>query len=248
MEGVGILQGKRDREYWLKTMLKIAYPVLNNLAKEQLKKTMPVESSEQGREDFTYLEAFGRLVCGMAPWIETGPRNGEEGELREKYAELIRRGIEVATNPESPDFMNFSKGHQPIVDAAFLAHAIVRSPNELYKKLPQEVKQNLVYALKQTRSRKPVFSNWLLFSAMIETALYIGGEEWDPMRVDYALKQHEQWYLGDGVYSDGMEFHADYYNSFVIQPMLDDIINKVSGESYDWEAQKIRVNERARRY
>jgi hypothetical protein len=29
----------------------------------------------------------------------------------------------------------------------------------------------------------------------------------------------EEWYVGDGWYSDGPEFHFDYYNSFVIQPM-----------------------------
>ena len=59
-------------------------------------------------------------------------------------------------------------------------------------------------ALRLTRSRKPVFSNWLLFSAMTETFLrYAEQPDWDPMRVDYAIKQHFQWYLGDGVFSDG---------------------------------------------
>ena len=40
---------------------------------------------------------------------------------------------------------------------------------------------------------------------------------------DYALRQPEQWYLGDGTYSDGPQFHWDYYNTFVIQPMMLDI-------------------------
>src|SRR5690606_9293708 len=116
------------------------------------------------------------------------------------------KGMDTATNPSSLDYMNFSKGHQPIVDTAFLAHAIVRAPDELFHKLEPEVKNNVVQALKATRSRKPFFSNWLLFSAMIETALFLVGEEdWDPMRIDFALKQHEQWYVGDGMYSDGVE-------------------------------------------
>ena len=45
------------------------------------------------------------------------------------------------------------------------------------------------------------------------------------MRVDYALRQHEQWYKGDGAYGDGPEFHWDYYNSFVIHPMLLDVLD-----------------------
>ena len=31
--------------------------------------------------------------------------------------------------------MNFTHGRQPVVDAAFLAHGILRAPNELWKKL-----------------------------------------------------------------------------------------------------------------
>lgn len=237
-----------DREYWLKTMKKIADPVLTSLANQQLKQLMPVEGTNKGQKDYTHLEAFSRLVCGMAPWIENGPEEGEEGVLRKKYAELIRRGIKEATYQTSPDYMNFSEGLQPIVDTAFLAHTLVRAPNELMKKLEPSVKRNLVEALKQTRNRKPFFNNWLLFSAMIETALYLLDEDFDRMRIDYALKQHEQWYVGDGVYGDGQAFHADYYNSFVIQPMLVDIIDHVAHLSPDWEDMKQTIHIRAKRY
>jgi hypothetical protein len=44
------------------------------------------------------------------------------------------------------------------------------------------------------------------------------------MRIDYAVKQHMLWYKGDGMYGDGPEFHFDYYNSFVIQPMLLEVL------------------------
>lgn len=33
-----------------------------------------------------------------------------------------------------------------------------------------------------------------------------------------------KWYCGDGQYSDGKNFHFDYYNSFVIHPMLSEIL------------------------
>ena len=238
-----------DRTYWLQTMIRIADPVLEALSNEQLKTLMPIGDVPSDRKHYTHLEAFGRLVCGMAPWIENGPTAGEEGELREKYAWLIRKGIAVATDPNSPDYMNFDYGGQPIVDAAFLAHAIVRAPNEFYEKLPTDVKQNVIQALKLTRTRKPYFSNWLLFSAMIEVALFRCGEEdWDRMRIDYALKQHEQWYLGDGVYGDGPAFRMDYYNSFVIQPMLVDIVNVVQHEEVDWGELKPKIDQRARRF
>ncbi|WP_318615668.1 DUF2264 domain-containing protein [Sporosarcina sp. YIM B06819] len=237
-----------DRAYWLHIMNLMAKPLLNALAKEQLRIQMPLEGQTTDRQRFSHLEAFGRLACGIAPWIEHGPTDGVEGEWREQYASLMRRGIEVATNPKSPDYMNFSDGEQPIVDAAFLAHAIVRAPKELFTKLSPMAKQNLIEALQMTKNRKPFFNNWLLFSAMIETALFIMGESWDRMRVDYALKQHEQWYVGDGMYSDGPQFHMDYYNSFVIQPMLVDIIKTLKSQSADWDKMAPKVDRRAKRF
>ena len=68
------------------------------------------------------------------------------------------------------------------------------------------------------------------------------------MRVDYALRQHEQWYLGDGVYGDGPHFRWDYYNSFVIQPMLIDVLETVGHEEPEWERMKELVLKRAQRY
>ncbi|MCB0106669.1 MAG: DUF2264 domain-containing protein, partial [Caldilineaceae bacterium] len=95
---------------------------------------------------------------------------------------------------------------------------------------------------------KPHFNNWLLFAAIIEAFLYQVGADWDPMRVDYALRQHEQWYLGDGIYGDGPAFHWDYYNSFVIQPMLIDILATVAGVDAAWDALREPVLRRAQRY
>ncbi len=238
--------GEKDRLYWVETMCRIADPLLEALAVKQLKIRMPVHSSGSERDEYSHLEALGRLLSGMAPWLELQGLTGEEAKLNNRYAALAREAIDAATDPASPDRMNFSKGHQPIVDAAFLAHAIVRAPHSLWTPLDSRVQGNLILALKETRSRKPVFSNWLLFSAMIETALYIMCEpDWDVMRVDYALKQHEQWYLGDGTYGDGPEFHADYYNSYVIQPMLLDIVNTVGHEQEDWSAMRPHIESRA---
>ena len=59
------------RMYWLKTMLKIADPVVQAAAEGRLKQDMPVECKTQRevRERFTHLEAVGRTICGMGPWL-----------------------------------------------------------------------------------------------------------------------------------------------------------------------------------
>lgn len=222
---------ENDREYWVNVLTRIADPLLNSLSQGKLKKNMPVEckpGSEESRKKVTYLEAFGRLMAGMAPWLELGPDNSSEGQLREKYIVLSQQSMKMAVDPNSPDFMNFTEDRQPVVDAAFLAHAILRAPNVLWKQLDEVTKQNVIAAMKSSRVITPVYSNWLLFSAMVEAFLHFAGEQWDGMRVDFAVKKHMEWYLGDGMYSDGPEFHWDYYNSYVIQPMLLDIVTEIS--------------------
>jgi hypothetical protein len=221
-------EGEEQRKFLVATMLKIADPVLNALSQNQLKAKMPVEAlagQEAGRRQVTYLEAFGRLIGGMAPWLELGPENTAEGKLREKYMLLVQECIRNATDSTSADFMNFSEGSQPVVDAAFFAQALLRAPKQLWQPLDASSKANVIRLLKASRVIKPHYNNWLLFSAMIETAIYKFSSGADFMRIDYAIKSHENWYLGDGTYGDGPEFHWDYYNSFVIQPMLLDIAN-----------------------
>ncbi|MBQ7849892.1 MAG: DUF2264 domain-containing protein [Clostridia bacterium] len=254
------------RRYWLDTMLRIGGPVLRALAEDRLRETLPVESKSprEDRAQYTYLEAFGRTLVGMAPWLELEGLTGEEAALQAEYRELVRRGLHNAVTPGARDCMNFSVGHQPIVDAAFLAHAILRAPTQLWTLLPEDDRRNLVNRMKETRTRLPYRCNWLLFAAMIECFLHMAGNSlgedslsqpmadsslregafWDPMRVDYAVRQHFDWYKGDGFFGDGPDFHMDYYNSYVIQPMLIDVLRAVGHMNGEWQ----RLLPRAERY
>ena len=238
-----------DREFWVRVVRRLADPVLNNLAAETLKARMPVEQTAgAGREPVTHLEALGRLVAGIAPWLELPADSTAEGALRARYADLTRRAIDRAVDPASRDFLNFSKGGQPLVDAAFLAQGVLRAPRALREALEPRTRTHLVAALESTRTITPGFNNWLLFSATVEAALAKLGAPWDRMRVDYALRQHEQWYKGDGAYGDGPQFHWDYYNSFVIQPMMLDVLDACRDQSAAWKDIAGRAEPRARRY
>jgi hypothetical protein len=238
-----------DRAYWTALAVRLADPVLTNLAAGTLKARMPVEEQEgANRRGVTHLEAFGRLLAGLAPWLERPEDATVEGKSRARILDLARRALLQAVDPASPDFLNFTKDRQPLVDAAFLAHALVRAPHALAKSLDATTRARLVDALVSSRVTVPAFSNWLLFSAMVEAGLATLGAEWDKVRVDYALRQHEQWYKGDGVYGDGPAFHFDYYNSFVIQPMLLDVLDVCGPAVPAWEQMKEAVRARARRY
>lgn len=243
--------GMDDREYWVQLLAKISTPVLEALSERKLKKTMPVEAphgNTEERRQFTYLEATGRLLTGIAPWLESGPTTGKEGILRKRFAGLAREALDAATDPASPDFMNFCKGSQPVVDTAFLSLAILRAPSELWKKLDGRVQRNTIAALESSRNILPYYSNWLLFSAMVEAVLSTVGAWWDSTRVDYAIRTMNTWYKGDGMYGDGLEFHCDYYNSFVIHPMLLNILDTVSKSSPTWQNVRYDEARRAQRY
>lgn len=238
-----------DRAIWIGHMRKLADPVLKNLAAGTLKARMPVEQAAgANRQNVTHLEALGRLLAGLAPWIELAADTSAEGRLRSEYADLARRSLARAVDPSSPDFLNFTRERQPLVDAAFLAQAILRAPRSLRGALDPATRQNVIAALESSRVISPGFNNWLLFSATVEAALAALGAQWDRLRVDYALRQHDQWYKGDGVYGDGPSFHWDYYNSFVIHPMLLDVLDACRDEMPAWKELSTHVDERALRY
>ena len=256
--------GQADREFWVTVARRLADPVLTHLANGSLKARMPVEQAPGAdRRLVTHLEALGRLIAGIAPWIElsANPSDGStpsgaspsvdgngEGRLRTQYATLAQRAIARAVDPSSPDVLNFMRDRQPLVDAAFLAQGILRAPKTLRDGLDAATKRHLVAALESTRAIVPGFNNWLLFSATVEAGLKSLRAGWDRVRVDYALRQHEQWYKGDGTYGDGPAFHWDYYNSFVIHPMLLDVLDACGDEMTGWKELAVRETERARRY
>jgi hypothetical protein len=222
-----------DRQFWLQQMDKMVKPVLYNLAKDSLRIAMPKVTSlridnKEHRIKVQYVEVLGRVLSGIAPWLQLEGGTPSEIAMRNQYREWALAGIKNALDSNAKDFMNFDIGGQQLVDASYVALALIRAP-WLWEHLDKKNQALMVKSIITTRKFKPVFSNWLLFSAMNEAFLARFGYEWDSMRVDYALQQLEQWYVGDGMYSDGTSFAFDYYNSYVIHPylaMLTDIIGK----------------------
>ena len=54
-------------------------PVVRALAAGRLRATMPIESSGTGRAEVTHLEAVGRTLMGLAPWLALPPSTDAEG-------------------------------------------------------------------------------------------------------------------------------------------------------------------------
>lgn len=240
--------GTQDREWAVQVLDRIARPVIETLAEGNLKKKIPLGPGEESRRDFTCLEAFGRTLSGIAPWLALGIDDSPEGQLRAKYIALSQKALIQATDPNSPDFMNFQRGSQPLVDAAFLALALLRAPDQLWTPLTAPQQANVINALKSTRAIKPYQSNWLLFSALVESAIWQFTGECEMPAIEHALKKHEEWFVGDGTYGDGPSYHWDYYNSFVIQPALIAVLEVCQKKQSPLAGQLPKVLARAQRY
>lgn len=208
---------------------RLARPVLEAGSERRLVASMPVEAHPEAhaRSEVTHLEATARLLAGIAPWLESGRADGaEEAALRAEMRARAVATIASQVDPDSPDRVNVTRHHQPLVDAAFLALALLRAPIALTAALDPVTRDRVVSALEATRAIQAFFSNWLLFPALIEVTLGELGATRDEARVDYALHQCEQWYLGDGRYSDGPEGRDDLYDSIVIHPFLLEIADR----------------------
>lgn len=240
------------RDIWIEYLDKLARPIFSNLAEDKLKETMPISLSPsidnvENRKSCAYLEAFGRTLCGISPWLNTEGGSEYEIELRNQYREWAIKSVTNAVDKSKNDYLQWN-GYQPLVDASFFALALIRCP-WLWDNLDENVRLNVIDALKQTRSIVPVYTNWILFTSMIEVFFCKYGYEYDRVRIEYGIREFSQhWYVGDGLFSDGMHFSLDYYNSYVIQPYLIDILDAVeeNDKSFTWFSKD--MNKIAARY
>lgn len=236
------------RAFWLDAMGKLADPVLKALSEGKLRATMPVQAHAGSEQSTTYLEAFARLLSGLAPWLESAPVGAQEAALHARYVELAQQSLRMGVDPRSADYLEFGADPQTLVDAGFLSLAVLRAPKALNATLEPTVRKQLAEGLRATRHILPGANNWILFAAAVEAALFSLGEDWDRMRVDYAIRQHMNWYLGDGRYGDGPHFHDDFYNAFVIHPFLVAVLEALSSQNRTWAEMLGTESKRAARY
>ncbi len=236
-----------NRNTWLEVLTRLAKPVLVHAAKGDLITALP-QTTTRGQSSTAALEALCRCLCGLAPWLNQSKSDSKEEELRQEFLQLATQALTHLSDHNSPGYLSFAEDSQCLVEAAFLSHAFLRAPQALWLDLPEACQQGLISNLSQTMVVLPYRNNWLLFSAMVESFFHFAGAGADKMRIDYALQQHEEWYKGDGSYGDGAYYHWDYYNSFVIQPMLLDILDTVAELNPAWQNMSERVLNRAQRY
>lgn len=211
-----------DRAYWCQLLYNMAKPVLSLMAEGRLQQEMEVEVSPSwdGRDKrVTYMETFGRLMAGLAPWLSLPDDDTTEGRQRLELRTWALSSYANAVNPSSPDYLLWRGHGQALVDAAYIAESFLRGFDSLWMPLDSLTKQRYIAEFTQLRRVDPPYTNWLLFSSIIESFLAKCGQPHDEFRINTAIRKTEEWYTGDGWYADGPEFSFDYYSSYVFHPM-----------------------------
>ncbi len=218
---------KTDREVWVDLMYQMAEPVLRNMANGTLQQEMDTTNGgmelsptwDNRNKKVAYMEAFGRLMAGLAPWLSLPDDDTSEGKKRKQLREWALKAYTNAVDPNSPDYLGWGSGSQTLVDGAYLVESLYRGYDALWKPLSDETKRRYIKEIQGLRRYDPPYTNWHLFVAMEECFLMYIGADYDQYRIHMAMNKVEEWYVGDGWYSDGPAFAFDYYNAFVIQPM-----------------------------
>ena len=231
---------KTDREVWVDIMYQMAEPVMKNMAEGKLQQVMDTTGGNKNLElsptwdnrdkKVAYMEAFGRLLAGVAPWLNLPDDDSPEGAKRKQLRAWTRQAIINAVDPQSPDRLGWENGGQTLVDAAYVVEGLYRGYDSLWVPLPKETKDRYIQEIQKLRRYDPPYTNWLLFVAMEESFLMYVGASYDAYRIKMGLAKVEEWYIGDGIYSDGPSFAFDYYNSYVIQPMYVECLEMIAAK------------------
>lgn len=200
-------------QYWCNIAYKVCFPILDNLSKNDLKNVFC------DNRNTSHLEAFCRVLLGLAPWIEKG-----QDEKAIALRQLTLLSIDSIFNPFSNDYIDFSTSEQTLVESALLCQAFIRCYNSIWCSLSTNVQNNVINNIKKTRKFIAHDNNWVLFPSMIEAFFLKINQDVDYKRLWYGIEYYKKWYKGDGFYGDGEELHMDYYNSFIIHPILYDTL------------------------
>ena len=244
-----------DREYWTSQAYKMAQPVLENMAQGKLQQNMLTEFSpsfDNRNRKVVYMETFGRLMAGIAPWLALPDDATAESKQRKQLREWALASYRNAVDPTSPDYLCWGVSGQNLVDAAYIAESFIRAYDILWQPLDTLTKQRYFKEFQKLRRIDPPYTNWLLFSSVIESFLAKAGGGYDEFRVNMACRKVEEWYVGDGWYADGPVFAFDYYSSYVFHAMyletLQAMIDAKMNTRIDYSKYHERALKRAQKY
>jgi len=142
------------------------------------------------------MEGFLRPLWGLAP-LAAG------GGAFENW-DFWQRGLDAGTNPEHAEYWGAQEDFdQRSVEAGALGFALALAPHDVWDRLSSTARARVAMWLRKINEVRLVDNNWLFFRVLVNVGLRHVGEADAPERVEADLTRIDQFYLGDGWYSDG---------------------------------------------
>ncbi|MET7653491.1 DUF2264 domain-containing protein [Streptomyces sp. NPDC005486] len=158
------------------------------------------------------LEGYARSFL-LAAFRIAGSGGAVGPALIERYA----TGLAAGVDPRHPEhWPPITDRGQPMVEAASIAVALHETRPWLWDRLPDRTREMTVAWLGGFVGATANDSNWRLFQVITEEFLASVGGPCDRAEIDAGLDRLDDWYRGDGWYTDGEGRKFDYYNAWAL--------------------------------
>lgn len=166
---------------------------------------------EQDAEEL--LEGFARTFLLGA--MRLAGAAGDPEQVPAGLADWYARALDAGTDPESGERWPLLTDHsQTTVEATGVALGLHLTRRWIWDGLPQKVRDNTASWLSGSAHSYGADNNHVLFAATIQAFLASAGYAHDGAGIEGALARIEDWYVGDGWYSDGEGRRFDHYNAW----------------------------------
>ena len=111
---------KTDREVWVDIMYQMAEPVMKNMAEGKLQLVMDTAKGNKNLElsptwdnrdkKVAYMEAFGRLLAGLAPWLNLPDDDtASDGRMAVRLSSMVLMSLKVSSVVMTPSGCHFQR-------------------------------------------------------------------------------------------------------------------------------------------
>ncbi|MGC0416308.1 DUF2264 domain-containing protein [Embleya sp. AB8] len=154
--------------------------------------------------------------------------------LLEPYADGLRTGTAAPGTADPQSWPLIADRGQAMVEAASVALALHLTKDQLWDLLDESTRDRAADWLAGALRHEPVDNNWWLFPVAVGTFLDAAGRHHESARaaIERGLARIDEWYVGDGWYTDGHGRYFDHYNGWAMHlyPLL---CAAVAGEPAD---------------
>ena len=158
------------------------------------------------------IEGFSRVMWGLVPYLAGG------ADIHNPLWKTTLQGIINGTDPSHEEYFGAVEDYdQRLVEMAVFGFALALIPEAIWEPLTEKQRHNLYCWLNQINAKACYDCNWLFFNVLVNIGFSKIDLPYDKVQLQRNLERLDDFYVGEGWYSDGSEGHSDYYVPFAIQ-------------------------------